>query len=447
MTHSNPSDAAAAFVALPLPALVLDAARREVLAASCAARDTWGPRPEWLGAPGARESLDGAREGDELWLPIAEGGVDRWWRAQTVRLGVEPDAPWLVLFLPPAAPADDIRREQGRVALAGELARAVAHDFRNVLQAVAILREDAGAVDADALAVSLQSIERALGLGSDLLGTLGTLGVRPAGVRPRDFDATVALGSCVGLLRVLCRSCGGIRVQVPTDPVMVLGDPGAFAHLVLRLCIAGRDLLVHGREGALFLRAWAADGSLHVNVGIGGPAGDEAVHSWLSSGVEQLARNVGGTLAIGAGAEVELAIPLRRPVAVGRTVLVVGECPPWLALLERTATRLGAAVRLTQELPAAMDPTSVACVVDLDDPPGGVVATTRLSAGLTAHLRWGVPLVAVASRPEGTLRAQLELATACGASWLRPPLSVSDLAGVLSGARLPGVRGAAQRAP
>jgi signal transduction histidine kinase len=233
-----------------------------------------------------------------------------------------------------------------KLEIAGRLANGVAHEFNNVLTAIAgsaMLVEDAA--DADARASALDLLRRAARQGIALSRQLLSLARNP--------PVNTAIVSTAGLIesgRLLVQAVLPSTVQLEVGPVAdvpVRLDPGQFDQLLLNLVINARDAMPEGGTLRISVTAEAAHGA--------------AEPEWADRNPLYAVLRVSDT---GVGIDPSITSRLFEPFfstkgarGTGLGLAVVAEIVDRFGGAIHVESRLGAGATFEVTLPAASEPT------------------------------------------------------------------------------------------
>lgn len=147
-------------------------------------------------------------------------------------------------------------RQAQRRELVGTLAAGVAHDLGNLLSAVGAHLDRSGTpgLTAEARARSLAQASLALQRSHAFLRALLAVGRRePSAADWKPLDLPSTLREAAALLEPLLGSGIRLALDLPADPLPILGDPLQIDQVVLNLALNGRDAMPRG--GTLTLSA------------------------------------------------------------------------------------------------------------------------------------------------------------------------------------------------
>ena len=196
------------------------------------------------------------------------------------------------------------------------LAGGIAHDVKNPLNAMALqlalLGDKIGAAGeplATACAGNLASLKNQIGRVNEVVRRLADVSDPPSGT---GFDlGQVATDVATLFVHEARRRRVELAVEVAPGGASARGDPGRAARLLLGLCWRA---LSHAEGGKLLVRA-AHDGDEALFLLEHAPGTDPAL-AWIVEAAVAAARDMGGTLAVHRGADLErLELRLRRETA------------------------------------------------------------------------------------------------------------------------------------
>ncbi len=438
---------AAAFEETPHALLVLDGGRKRVLGANARAREMIGGRREVteLFAEPDLEPLRRAGSGEVVEVSLV--GPSHNLRHAILSRLPENDA-WLVTLRGDRLRPGDQARSR-RLELMGQMAQGVARDFRNVLQAIELAREDlmvrvdAGSENGGGLV--LRGVRDALSLGGDLLAILHALAWDGRTPRGRRTDVGAALRRCETLITTVTRNVGTVHVEVPEGSIWVAGDEGRLVQLILQLAMRARDGMGRQGGGAVAITgALNQAGDFHLAVrddllpDKGTQAGTEG-----EGPLHHLVASLGGRLTVtspltaGRGTAFDVVLPTVRgedaaaAESRGRgEVWLVGDDPALKPLVSGVMDLLHLrlhSVEGTRLGRRAAPPGLALCLVDVDAVGRRGHAVEELGAALGLHERAAIPLVLVGGALDGDLRAQVALLASRGATVLRKPVTTAAL--------------------
>jgi signal transduction histidine kinase len=245
---------------LPEGVLLLDADLVVLLANPAAAALTG---PAGLAAPGERlESVAGtplARlSASDGWLEVITGETPRRVLEVTVRELGDPGARGgRIVVLRDVTQERDTQeqlRQSDRLASLGQLASGIAHDFRNILQGIMMsaelmLVEDR--LSPHAKQEELESILKHGRRGASLITQILDFSRRSTSTRTR-LDLTQVLGAAAPMLRRLIPEAVEIGLDLPDEPLIIIGDATQLQQVIVNLALNARDAMPSG--GTLEMR-------------------------------------------------------------------------------------------------------------------------------------------------------------------------------------------------
>ena len=149
---------------------------------------------------------------------------------------------------------EQILRQAQKMEAVGRLAGGIAHDFNNLLQAMLGLSQtlDLHAGDTAATRAAGRELGEHVRRGASLARQL-LLFSRRETTRFEVLDLNGLLERGVGLLRRLVRENVDIRLETPSQPLPVRGDPGQLEQVLINLAVNAADAMPEG--GTLTIRA------------------------------------------------------------------------------------------------------------------------------------------------------------------------------------------------
>lgn len=143
----------------------------------------------------------------------------------------------------------------------GKLSAGVAHDFRNILQAITTSCElVSGAGGKERTERHLGIILKAAARGADLTEQLLAVGRRRS-VQPRAFDLGEAVDSSMQILRPVIGDHIDLQVAAADDLWRIHADPGTIAQVIMNLVLNARDAMPEGGTVQIQVRNFTADDS------------------------------------------------------------------------------------------------------------------------------------------------------------------------------------------
>lgn len=148
----------------------------------------------------------------------------------------------------------ELRLEQQKMEALGRVARAVAHDFNNVLATISLTVEVMAQKADPALRNYASEALTMIGVGRRLTQQLLSFGTKQDGSSVGLIDLREILARIAPMVRTAIGESIGLDVQVQTEDARVVIDPSQLEQVLLNLCLNARDAIRGPGEIRVVLR-------------------------------------------------------------------------------------------------------------------------------------------------------------------------------------------------